>query len=504
VISSEIENDIVLRRRRDCWSVGTIARYVRQHRDVVRRVLRKFELLDDGCSRSEGIVRISIVDPYLDFIKETLEEFPEICASRVYDMIRKRGYPGVSVGHIRKAVLHLRPKKEKEAFFRLAMLPGEQAQVDWADFGSVQFGKHQRKLSAFVMTLSYSRMIFLRFFYGMKMREFKQGHIEAFEFFGGVPSKILHDNLKTGVSERLGPLIRFNDQFLKFASHYAFSPRAANVRRGNEKGRVERAIQYVRTSFFEGRKWNNLSDFNSQALEWSLEVSANRPWPQDRTRKVGEVFKEEKEKLLALPAQPYPCWERLQVSIAKTPYARFDGNDYSVPTAHVQSVVEVCANETSIKIFANTEIPVQIAEHSRVYGKQMTVEDPTHLAELASRKKAAVQHSGLHKLNSEITDTEVFLARLAERGENLGGAVSSLLRMIRTHGAKMVNAAVSEVVSNGSCNLKSVHFVLARLERRGQITAYTSAPFSSDQHANLTVTHHDPKTYDQITGISNS
>ena len=504
MISSETENEIVMRRRRDVWSVGTIARYVRQHRDVVRRVLRKFELLDDGRARSEGIVRTSIVDPYLEFMGETLTDYPEICASRLYDMIRKRGYPGVSAGHIRKVVSQMRPKKQKEAFFRLAMLPGEQAQVDWADFGVVPFGKHQRRLSAFVMTLSYSRMIFLKFFYGMKMREFKQGHVEAFEFFGGVPRKVLHDNLKTGVSERLGPLIRFNDQFLEFASHYAFTPRAANVRRGNEKGRVERSIQYVRTSFFEGRKWTDISDFNAQALEWSLELSANRPWPQDRTRKVGEVFNEEKEKLLSLPAQPYPCWERLQVSIPKTPYARFDGNDYSVPIEYVQTIVEVCANESLVKIFSNTDGPAQIAEHTRLYGRQLTIEKPEHIAKLAAIKKGAAQHSGLYKLNSEIPESEVFLARLAERGENLGGAVSSLLRMIRTHGSKMVNAAVSEVVSTGSCNLKSVHFVIARLERSGQIESYTSAPFSNEQHANLTVTHHDPKTYDQITGISNS
>lgn len=504
MISFEIENDIVLRRRRDNWSVGTIARYVRQHRDVVRRVLRKYELLDDGRTRSEGLVRTSIVDPYRQFLSDTLEEFPEICASRLYDMIRKKGYSGVSAGHLRKLISQMRPKKQPEAFFRLAMLPGEQAQVDWADFGVVQFGKHQRRLSAFVMTLSYSRMIFLKFFFGMKMREFKQGHVEAFEFFGGVPRTVLHDNLKTGVSERLGKLIRFNDQFLEFASYYTFNPRAANVYRGNEKGRVERAVQYIRTSFFEGRKWTDISNFNSQARDWSLELSANRPWPQDRTRKVGEVFIEEKEKLLALPSQPYPCWERIQVSIPKTPYARFDGNDYSVPIEHVQSVVEVCANETTVKIFANADKVTEIAEHVRDYGKQLTIEKPEHLAELAARKKGATYHSGLHKLASEISDSEVFLARLAERGENIGGAVSSLLRMIKIHGSKIVNAAVSDVVSKGSCNLKSVHFVLSNLERSGQITAYTSAPFSSDKHANLTVTHHDPKTYDEITGISNS
>ena len=113
-------------------------------------------------------------------------------------------------------------------------------------------------------------------------------------------------------------------------------------------------------------------------------------------------------------------------------------------------------------------------------------------------------HAGLHKLSSEVPDSQEFLQRLAERGENLGGAVSSLLRMIRNHGSKIVSAAVTEVVAKGSCNLKSVHFVLARLERKGEIPTHTSAPFASEEHANLTVIHHDPKTYDQITGIIKS
>ena len=468
----------------------------------MRRVLRKHEYLSDGVTPAESNVRLSILDPYVEFIKSTLEEFPEICSSRIFDMIRKKGYPGTSRGHVRRSINKLRPHKSKEAFLRLSMMPGEQAQVDWADFGTVAFGKHKRRLSAFVMTLSHSRMIFLRFFYGMRMREFKQGHMEAFEYFGGVPAKVLHDNLKTGVSERLGSLIRFNDQFLEFASHYAFTPKAANIRRGNEKGRVERAIQYVRTSFFAARQWSNIVDLNAQALEWSLGLAADRPWPQDRTTTVRQTFEAEKQHLLALPEHRFPAWERLQVSIPKTPYARFDGNDYSVPASHVQTIVEVCADEKKVLIFVNEPHHEQIAEHDRSYGKQETIEIEAHIQEVLKRKRAASSHAGLNKVHNEVPSSMAFLQRLAERGENLGGAVSSLLNMLRNHGGKMVETAVAEVVAKGSCTLRSVHFVLSRLEQSGKMQPMPSAPMANEQHANLTVKHHDPKIYDEITGIT--
>jgi hypothetical protein len=127
-----------------------------------------------------------------------------------------------------------------------------------------------------------------------------------------------------------------------------------------------------------------------------------------------------------------------------------------VPSKHVQTVVEVCADEKRVCIFANDPGPQQIAEHIRSYGKQMTIENPEHLEALRRQKKASVEHSGLNKVNNELPSASFFLQRLAERGENLGGAVSSLLKMIRNHGAKIVEAAVSEVVSTGSCNLRSV------------------------------------------------
>ncbi len=215
-------------------------------------------------------------------------------------MIKERGYPG-GPDHLRRIVGRLRPKKPAEAFQRLRTLPGEQGQVDWAHFGKLQIGRALRALWAFVMVLSYSRRIFLQFFHGAAMPFFVRGHVEAFSAFQGIPRVLLYDNLKSAVLERHGDAIRFHPTLLEMAAHYRFEPRPVAVARGNEKGRVERAIRYVREAFFAARTYTDLADLNRQALEWSSTAALDRSWVEDRSRTVRQAFEEERGVLLPLP-----------------------------------------------------------------------------------------------------------------------------------------------------------------------------------------------------------
>ena len=173
-----------------------------------------------------------MIDPYLGFIHETLERFPTLTASRLYDMVVERGYPG-GLDHFRHLISVYRPKKAAEAYLRLKTLPGEQAQVDWAHFGHIVIGKAKRPIMAFVMILSFSRKIFLHFYLNQRTENFLRGHQEAFVSFGGVPKVLLYDNLKSAVLERMGDAIRFNPMLLDFAAHYHFEPRPVAVYRGN-------------------------------------------------------------------------------------------------------------------------------------------------------------------------------------------------------------------------------------------------------------------------------
>ena len=143
---------------------------------------------------------------------------------------------------------------------------------------------------AFVMVLSYSRHIFLRFFLDARMDSFLRGHTEAFAAHGGCARVLLYDNLKSAVLERVGDAIRFNPELLKFAAHHCFEPRPVAVARGNEKGRVERSIRYIREAFFAAREFNDLDDLNAQARTWCDGLASDRRWPEDASLSVREAF----------------------------------------------------------------------------------------------------------------------------------------------------------------------------------------------------------------------
>jgi hypothetical protein len=176
------------------------------------------------------------------------------------------------------------------------------------------------------------------------MENFLRGHLGAFAAWNGVPRVILYDNLRSAVLERHGDAIRFNPALLEFARHYRYEPRPVAVARGNEKGRVERSIRYIRLAFFAARTFADLDDLNAQADAWCNNQAADRRCPEDQTRSVAEVFAEEAPVLLKPPDNPYPVVERVAVKVGKTPYVRFDHNDYTVPHTHAQRTLTVLAD----------------------------------------------------------------------------------------------------------------------------------------------------------------
>jgi transposase len=232
VTPPDIEAQILRFYHAEKWTIGTIARQLHIHHSVVRRVLAQAGLPQVGPPP-----RPSKIDAYLPFIRQTLESFPTLTASRLYVMAYGRGYRG-SPDHFRHVIACHRPRPKAEAYLRLRTLPGEQGQVDWGHFGYVKTGRARRPLMAFVMVLSYSRQIFLRFFLDARMENFMRGHVAAFEAWQGVPRVLLYDNLKSAVLERRGGAIRFHPTLLGFAGHYRYEPRPVAIARGNEKACV--------------------------------------------------------------------------------------------------------------------------------------------------------------------------------------------------------------------------------------------------------------------------
>jgi len=245
--------------------------------------------------------------------------------------------------------------------------------VDWGHFGHLEIGRARRPLMAFVMVLSHSRQIFLRFFLDARMENFLRGHVAAFSAWNGVPRVLLYDNLKSVVLERRGDAIRFHPTLLGFAGHYRYEPRPVAVARGNEKGRVERAIRYVRDGFFAARSFEDLDDLNAQAEIWCNGPAADRRCPDEPDRTVREVFAEESARLLPLPDNPAPLLEHVAVTVGKTPYVRFDLNDYSVPHNCVRRALTAfspihtrCASSTAPRCSPATGAATTRARRSRI------------------------------------------------------------------------------------------------------------------------------------------
>ena len=489
-LSPEHEAQILRYYHAERWRIGTIAVQLGLHRDTVARVLAQA-----GLPRHGPVQRASAIDPYLPFLHETLAQFPRLTAARLYDMVRARGYPG-RPDHFRHLIARHRPRPSAEAYLRLRTLPGEQAQVDWGHFGHLTIGRARRPLMAFVMVLSWSRQIYLRFFLDARMENFLRGHVGAFECWGAVPRIALYDNLKSAVLERCGNAIRFHPTLLALAGHYRFEPRPVAVARGNEKGRVERAIRYVREAFFAGRPFADLDDLNAQAQAWCEGAAGARRCPEDASMTVAEAFAAERERLLARPQAPFPTDELRAVSAGKTPYVRFDLNDYSIPPEAVGRPLTLAVTSTSVRVLSGVE---EIARHPRCWDRHAVVEVAAHKDALLREKRKALGSTGSGRLSACVPKAEVFLSAAVKRGASPGVETRRLLALLRDYGAEALAWAVEEALSRGTPRAASVHFLL---EARRRSRRFRTAPpldlRSRPELDQMHVTPHALETYDDL------
>jgi len=458
-LTPEFEAQILRYYHAEHWPIGTIAAQLKVHRDSVARVLAQA-----GLPPPTRPPRPSAIDPYLPFVQETLAQFPRLRASRLYAMVKDRGYPG-GPDHFRHLIARHRPRPKAEAYLRLRVLPAAQMQVDWAHFSHLEIGRARRPLMAFVAVLSWSRQIFLRFFLGAYMENFLRGHVEAFNTWGGCPRAALYDNLKSAVLERQGPAIRFHPTLLALAGHYRFEPRPVAVARGNEKGRVERAIRYIRDAFFAGRHFDDLDDLNRQADAWTVGAAADRRCPEDETLTVAAAFAREREHLLALPDNPFPTDEIKVVSAGKTPYVRFDLNDYSIPHTCVVRQLTVAASLNQVRILEGQNV---IATHPRSFDRRQQIEQPEHIAALVEHKHKAGAHRGTDQLVQAVPACQDFLRQAAERGEPLLQTVRVLSDLLARYGVAEFTAAVTAALDRGVPHPNAVRLAL---EQRRQAQA---------------------------------
>lgn len=471
------------------WKVGTIAAALGVHHDTVRAAIA------DTQSVRRGTCRATALDPYLPFVRDTLAQYPRLRATRLYEMVRARGYAG-SVVQLRRVVRTLRPLATPTVYRRLTTLMGEEAQVDWGAFGTVRIGHGTRPLSGFVMVLSYSRAMWALFTLDQTLESFLRGHVEALQTFGGSARTLVYDNLKSAVLERQGSAIRFHPRLLELAGHYHFAPRPCTPGRGNEKGKIERQIQYLRHAFFAARTFTDVDDLNAQFRRWRDEIAHQRPHPEQRDQTVAQVLAQEQPRLLPLPAHPFATDVLRAVASGKTPYVRFDRNSYSIPHTHVRRPVTLLASATLVRIVAGA---AEIARHARSYDTGQTIEDLAHLEGLLAATRQANPSTGRDRLRLAVPAIATLFERWAARGDALRAPTVRLLALLDDYGAPELAAAVARALERDALGAGAIaHLLDTRRRQRGQKPAVSLALPDRPGVRDLDVTSHPLESYDAL------
>ncbi len=434
-------------------SVRSIAKELGLNRKSVARVIERKAVAE---KRKHG-PKNSILEPYKPMMKEVLLRSPYITGVAMLNRLREEGFMGGrSVVHQWLKMVR-EPVPRKEAFLRIEFDAGECAQVDWGEFGDV-FGDGI-KIHAFLMVLCYSRLLYVEFTRTEKFEDFVRCHENAFRFFGGAPRECWYDNLATAVTERLGKLVRFNARFFAYMGHHSIRPHACNPARGNEKGRVEDGVKFIRNNFWSGREFKNFADLQNQATEWMNSFCNERE--HRSTRKVPRLHFEAEEKITLLPLNPhkYETDEIISRVVPPDFHILYETNRYSVPWTLTGMTVTLRVNAEKIRIFYSEKY---VAGHERIYRKNKVITLEPHKTGLLERKGgdqnrerwqiAAVKNIG------PMMEDYIRLLRSGQR--SLRHEMAKLLALATVYGECAVNDACGEMLRSGIIGVSNLEVFL--------------------------------------------
>jgi transposase len=486
-VAPEVEAEIRRLFFAEHWRRGTIATQLGVHPDVVVRVIGSL-----GPKAFPSRPEARVLEAFLPIIDETLTLYPRLRATRLFDMLRDRGYEG-SVRTLRRYVQTARPKPKSEAFLRVQTLPGEQAQVDWAHVGDLPVPGGHRALWAFVLILTYSRASFAELVVSLDAYSLRRSLVRAAVTLGGLPRQWLFDNAKTVVLDRRGDAVRFHPLLLDLASRLHVQPRLCAPRRPQEKGGVERAIRFFKERFFAARSFHAIEQGNTQLSEFIDTIAHGRPHPRWPERSVAEVFAEEQARLLPLP-DPLPSTDLVTVvPVDRTAFVRLDTNRYSVPHTFAGRTLTLVASDTDLRML-DGDTPV--AHHPRSWGRNQWFELPAHRAALVEEKRAARDLKGRDRLRSEIPDIEPMFERWVEAGRNLGSMVARVIVLLDAYGAPIMRCALTEMLARGTHDPGAMA-ILCEQHRRQRGDRQTRVVAFGDHVRERDVVPHDLGGYDE-------
>jgi transposase len=409
--------------------------------------------------------RTSKLDPFKPQIVQMLEKYP-YSAAQVLQRLREQGFEG-GYSTVKAYVRTVRPTRQP-AFLKLAFAPGECAQADWGSFGTVRVGQTSRRLNFFVMVLCYSRLMYVEFTVSQTMEHFPACHQHTFEFFGGVPQSVMVDNLKSAVLKRArGEAPVVNPKYLDFAKHNGFRIVPCNVGKGNEKGRVENGVGYVKKNFLAGLDIADFSMLAPAATHWIDTVANVRLHGETRKPPV-ELWQSEKPYLNPLPLHPFDIATVSQVRASRQFRITWDTNRYSVPAQLAGQALTLKTYPNRLCLYHQNQL---VARHPRSYDRHGDFEDPDHPKPLLAQRKKARDHQLFRRFLTLSPQAELSYRQFAQRRLNPHHPVRKLVALSDIYSPEAVARALADALEYGAF---AADYIANLLEQRARFTPQES------------------------------
>ncbi len=437
------------------WSIRKIAAHLRIGRDTIAKYLHN--PAPAPVRRQRG----SILDPFKPAIQEMLDKDPKVSAQLVRQKLHPLGYGGgftLVKDYLQSLRAHASPQR---AFARMEPPPGDRFEMDWGHFGALLYNGASRKLYAFCLIECHSRKLYVEFTHSQSFESLLRCHIHAFQHMGGIAHQLWYDNLATAVAEHDGNLVRFQPRFLAFARQYGLLPRACHVAAAWEKGKVERAIGYLRQNFWPLRQFQDLADVNRQARQWLDEVANQR-----RHRETGQTPDQRfrPDCLRALPVLTADYRDSAEAPVHKDCRLAFDGNRYCVPPRYAGQRVTVKADSYTVTIYDQHH---QIVPYPRCYQRGQTLGAERFHKELFAQLAAVRQSDAQQRLHALLgPGCDRWLRRLADTERALSRQVKELLILVRDFGQQAVVLAIQKAESVAAYGSDYIANILNQQQRR--------------------------------------
>jgi transposase len=425
------------------------------------RTVAKWANIEQFRTRS-GVARVGKLDAFKGRIVRWLDAHP-YSAQQIFQRLREAGFDG-GLTIVKDYVHRIRPRHQ-EAFLKLDFAPGEAAQVDWGELGTIGVGATRRRLSFFLMVLCYSRRLYLEFTVSQTMEFFLSCHENAFTAFGGVPQKIMVDNLKSAVLQRLiGAAPVFNPKYLDFSRHWGFEIKPCNVRSGNEKGRVENGVGYVKKNFLAGLELPDFGALQPAATLW-METVANVRMHESTHQRPIDRFEEERAHLRHLNPAGFDLARVTTVRATKQFRVPLDTNHYSVPARYAGQRLLLKAYADRVCIYDHDQL---VARHVRSMDRYQDVDDPEHERELLVQRKSAREQRLVVQFLAISPRAPAYREGLEAKRVNARVHLRKILALVELHVKEAVARALDDGLELQAFSAEYIAHILSARRRIGE------------------------------------